>query len=70
MTFDELEAIMFRYYNSLPEPKKSYAVWWYSYGGIRDMVLEYHKLDQEYEDRFELKEKIKEVKGAASENGV
>ena len=56
MTFDEIESTMFLYWESLPEPKKTYTVWWYSHGGIRDMVLHYHELDPKYEDRFKLKE--------------
>jgi hypothetical protein len=43
MTWDELESAMFRYHMSLPEPKKTYVDWWYSEGGIKDMLLDYHK---------------------------
>ena len=59
MTFDEIESTMFLYWESLPEPKKNYVQWWYSQGGIRDMLSDYHKLNPEYEDRFLLKPKLR-----------
>ena len=56
MNWDELERVLSLYYNSLPEPKKSYLLWWYGENGMRDMLKNFHKLDNGYEKRFELKE--------------
>ena len=56
MTWDQLEDEMFLYWESLPEPKKTYVIWWYGENGIRDTLQNFHKVDDDYEKRFELKE--------------
>jgi hypothetical protein len=43
----DLENMLFRYWESLPDPKKWYSVWMYGDGGVRDMLLNYHKPEVE-----------------------
>ena len=59
MTLDEIESALYRYWVCLPEPKIDYTQWYYSDGGIREMILNYHKPDPTYEDRFLLKPKLR-----------
>ena len=59
MDWDELENVMYRYWVSLPEPKIDYTQWWYSDGGVKDMLQTYHKPELNYEDRFLLKPKLR-----------
>jgi len=42
MDWDELESVLWNYYQSMPEPKISYESWWYGDGGIREMLQTYH----------------------------
>ena len=42
MDWDELESILWNYYQSIPEPKISYESWWYGDQGIREWLLNYH----------------------------
>jgi len=42
MDWDELESIMYRYWVGLPEPKIDYTIWWYSDGGVKDVLQTYH----------------------------
>ena len=42
MDWDELESIMYRYWVGLSEPKIDYTQWWYSDGGIKEMLQTYH----------------------------
>jgi len=42
MEWDELESIMWQYYQQLPEPKISYVEWWYGDSGVRETLLTYH----------------------------
>jgi len=59
MKWEEIEAMLFRYWDRLPEPKKNYTQWWYSDGGIRDMLQTYHQTDPEFEARFKVTTKFK-----------
>ena len=59
MNWDEIESVMYRYWVSLPEPKIDYTQWWYSDGGVKDMLQTYHKPEPNYEDRFLLKPKLR-----------
>ena len=42
MDWDELESVLWQYYQGLPEPKISFESWWYSDGGIMEMLQTYH----------------------------
>ena len=42
MDWDELESIMYNYWQGLPEPKLEYAVWWYGDGGVKETLQIYH----------------------------
>ena len=42
MDWDELESIMYRYWVGLSEPKIDYTQWWYSDGGVKEMLQTYH----------------------------
>jgi len=45
MDWDELESILWNYYQSMPEPKISYESWWYGDGGIREMLQTHHIIE-------------------------
>ena len=42
MDWDELESIMWNYFQMLPEPKISFEAWWYGDNGVRETLLTYH----------------------------
>ena len=42
MDWDELESVLWQYYQGLPEPKISFESWWYGDNGVREALSNYH----------------------------
>ena len=41
MDWDELESVLWQYYQGLPEPKISFESWWYGDNGVREALSNY-----------------------------
>jgi len=39
---DEVDNLLFKYWEALSEPKKDYVQWWYGDGGIKDALDNFH----------------------------